>query len=112
MILHGSQVKPALKQAHLLRYDRAYVGLIKELSEFLVNWQSTAYPDNAFFKAPFSNLTKIDVIKLIIDQHQEQLFHITHSCAVQSIGRCNTCNRCRERKWAFDSLALTDPGVL
>jgi 7-cyano-7-deazaguanine synthase in queuosine biosynthesis len=111
-ILSGTQVKPAINQARRWHYTRVYVGLIKELPEFLLGWESTAYPDNDFFKAPFSNLTKIDIVKLTIEQHQEQLFRITHSCAVQDTDRCNTCNRCRERKWAFDSLALTDPGML
>jgi 7-cyano-7-deazaguanine synthase in queuosine biosynthesis len=111
-ILTGSQVAPAVQEAYNLGYDRVYVGIIKELPEFLIGWESSSHPENVFFKTPFKDMTKVDIVKLVKEQQQETLFHITHSCANTVIGRCKECNRCRERKWAFDSLALTDPGVL
>lgn len=92
--------------------SRVYVGTIKELPEFLINWQSSTYPESLFFRTPFKDLNKSDIVKLALKEKQEKLFEITHSCAVLPIGRCGTCNRCRERAWAFNSLDLIDPGVL
>jgi 7-cyano-7-deazaguanine synthase in queuosine biosynthesis len=112
VILDGTQVKPAIDQAYNLGYDRVYVGLIKEMPEFLIGWESSAHPENEFFKTPLKDLTKDNIVRLIKEQQQDTLFYITHSCAVQEVGRCETCNRCRERKWAFNTLASIDPGVL
>ena len=111
-VLPGVDVKNSINEMYSDGFQQVYVGQIKELPEFLVGWESTAHPENRFFKAPFKNLTKAEIVKLVIEQKQETLFYLTHTCATQEVGRCGECNRCRERKWAFDSLALTDPGVL
>lgn len=105
-------VQSAVLKCHADGYNRVYVGTIKELPEFLIGWQSTTYPETRFFHTPFKNIDKSQIVQLIIKEKQEKLFELTHSCANQPIGRCNECNRCRERKWAFDKLDLLDPGVL
>lgn len=111
-ILDGKDIVQAVTQAYQQGLNRVYVGLIKELPEFLVGWKPSARPETKFCKMPFKDLTKVDLVQLVLDKKQENLFLITHSCATESTGRCNVCNRCRERKWAFESLALSDPGVL
>lgn len=111
LILNGT-VPEAVVQCYNMNFNKVYLGSIKELPEFLVGWSSSTYSETKFFKTPFKNLDKRQIVKLVIDQKLQRLFEITHSCATREIGRCNTCNRCRERKWAFEQLDLVDPGVL
>jgi len=57
-------------------------------------------------------LNKSHIIDLVIKFNQQSLFHITHSCSSQELGRCNVCNGCNERQWGFDQLGQTDPGTI
>jgi hypothetical protein len=57
---------------------------------------------------PFINFLKTDIIKIMIDENQEDLIHVTHSCTEQPLGRCNQCWQCTERAWAFSKLKIDD----
>lgn len=108
--LKSKHVKSAINEALTLGFNRIYVGVIKELEQFLIGWESNNYRDTEWVKGPLQHLDKSQVIDLIIKNNLQHLFFITHSCATKSIGRCQTCNRCRERFWGFAQLGLTDPG--
>ena len=94
------------------QFDYLYLGLIEERAEFLVDWEPSAVVDNHFRKSPLQHVNKSHIIDLVVQEKQQNLFFLTHTCAVQDIGRCDACNRCRERAWGFEQLALQDPGVL
>lgn len=94
------------------KFDYLYLGLIEERAEFLIGWTPSNRPDNHFRKSPLLYVNKSHVIDLVVQEQQQNLFFLSHSCATQDIGRCGTCNRCRERAWGFEQLALQDPGVL
>ena len=106
------QVKSGVRDVWKLGFNRAYTGLIEQLPQHMIDWTPIPYQESYRFKAPLCNLNKSHIIDLIIQLNQSALFYITHSCSVQEIGRCNYCNGCNERKWAFDQLSLTDPGTI
>ena len=89
-----------------------YLGLIEQLPQHMVGWQPILYKERPQFKAPMSVLNKSHIIDLVIKLNQQSLFYITHSCSVQELGRCNTCNGCNERQWGFDQLGQTDPSMI
>jgi hypothetical protein len=90
-----------------------YMGYILTLSEHTLHGvPSPYYPkDSDFFKSPLKDFTKAHVVNLIVKLNVEKLFEITHSCVYDIDGRCNECNRCNERAWAFKQLGLVDPGT-
>ena len=60
-------------------------------------------------KQPFDTYTKDTLVAMameegIIDDTKE----VTHSCVVQSRGRCGECFWCEEREWAFQQHGLMD----
>lgn len=64
-----------------------------------------------YLKAPYANLTKDQVLRIGLkfpDIHQ--LIKYTHSCYTTNNKRCNECFNCRERKWAFETVGVTDYG--
>lgn len=119
---HGTHVEPILLKNKDIRlgvleaikmgFSLMFVGVIEEKKEFLVGWAPNNFKDTQWVHGPLKNLDKSQIIDLVIKHNMEHLFLITHSCASQGEGRCNTCNRCRERQWGFESLGLTDPGKL
>lgn len=62
--------------------------------------------DNPKILLPFVNLLKTDILKIMLNQGQDDLIHITHSCTEQPIGKCDKCWQCTERAWAFAQLNL------
>lgn len=112
LLLKSKNIRQAVSEAAGLGFDLVYVGVIKELDEFLVGWESNNFNDTGFCRGPLKHLDKSEIVGLIRKNNLEQLFSITHSCATQSQGRCLVCNRCRERAWGFSQLDLTDPGTL
>lgn len=110
VLLHSTNVKIAIPEALAQGFDCVYLGATKELDEFLVNWEPNNFKNYPQIQGPFSDLDKSQVIDLVIQNGMEHLFTITHTCAEQSVGRCDYCNRCRERAWGFSQLGLTDPG--
>lgn len=94
------------------QFRQVYLGVLEELPTFLDNWEPHNFASNYWAIGPMCNLNKSHTVDLVNQLGLSELYHLTHSCAEQATGRCNVCNRCKERQWAFDSLALTDPGVL
>ena len=111
LTMDGTVIQSVIK-SRSLGFDKAFVGTIKELPEFLQGWESSTYSQNKFYRTPLAKFDKRQIVQAIVDNQLTKLFELTHSCANFEIGRCNKCNRCRERKWAFDQLDLVDPGVL
>ena len=112
ILLINKDIRVAIKEAIGTGFDLVYLGVIKELEEFLVGWKPNNFSDTQWAKGPLKDLDKSQVVDLIVKNNVAHLFSITHSCASLPIGRCNQCNRCRERAWGFKQLGLTDPGTL
>jgi 7-cyano-7-deazaguanine synthase in queuosine biosynthesis len=112
ILVSNEDIRQAINEAIWLGFDLVYLGVTKELEEFLVDWQPNNFQETKRIRGPFKDMDKSQVVKLAIENQAEHLFLITHSCAVQTQGRCNLCNRCRERAWAFTKLGLTDPGTI
>jgi Queuosine biosynthesis protein QueC len=93
--------------------DQIYIGVIKQLPEHDEGPHDFSKFQDNVVKMPLANFNKIQVLELIVKNGLEGLFHITHSCSTQEVGRCwNKCKGCEERSWAFSSLGITDPGVV
>ena len=60
---------------------------------------------------PFLHTYKYHLIDLYYRFDVEELIIPTHSCTTLTEGRCNDCNWCVERAWAFDQLGKTDLGI-
>jgi len=60
---------------------------------------------------PFAHMLKDEIIKIMLDEGQEDLADITHSCTEKKIGRCGRCWQCTERAWAFKQLDKVDTGT-
>jgi 7-cyano-7-deazaguanine synthase in queuosine biosynthesis len=112
VLLRNKDIRPAIRESIGLGFGLMYLGVIKELAEFLIDWEPNNFSDSEWVVGPFKDLDKSQIVQLAIDHDVEHLFLITHSCAEQAFGRCNHCNRCRERSWGFNQLGLTDPGVM
>jgi len=106
------QVKSGVDEAYRLGYERVYVGLIEQLPQHMINWQPIPHQEGQRFRTPLKTLDKSYIVELIKQFNQEALFHITHSCSVLELGRCNRCNGCNERSWGFAQLGIKDPGTL
>jgi hypothetical protein len=106
------QVKSGVQEVLALGFELVYTGLIEQLPQHMVGWQPIPYKEGPRFKAPMCILNKSHIIDLVIKFNQQSLFHITHSCSTQELGRCNICNGCNERKWGFDQLGQVDPGTI
>ena len=90
-----------------------YMGHIKTLPEHALHGVPTPYVpvDYEGFNNPFKDLTKAHVVDLVTKLNIEKIFELTHSCVYDMDDRCNVCNRCNERAWAFEQLGLIDPGT-
>ena len=108
----NQQVKSGVLEAHSLGFNIVFVGVIKQLPEHMIGFETIPYKENFGFRVPFKLLDKSNVIDIIKQFKQDGLFHITHSCDIYEIGRCNKCNGCRERAWGFSQLMTSDPGML
>lgn len=103
------QVTTGIMQAFELGCDVLFLGVIQQLPEHLVGWQKVNVVHANVIQYPFAHIQKSHVISIVDQMRQDALFHITHSCDSE-IGRCRTCNGCRERSWGFSALGLIDPG--
>lgn len=90
---------------------RVYVGVIQRLPIHMEGWDTIPVKESEHFKAPFLHLNKSHVIDIVFQLKLEKLFEITHSCVIEK-GRCNGCNGCKERAWAFTQLIKEDPGIV
>jgi 7-cyano-7-deazaguanine synthase in queuosine biosynthesis len=62
-------------------------------------------------RQPFLTYDKSYVISLYFEHGVEDMLGLTHSCCVETYGRCNHCFFCKEREWAFSKLGMPDPGT-
>ncbi len=106
------QVKSGVMEVFQKGFDLVYVGVIEQLPIHMVGWQPIPAAETEKFKTPLVKLNKSHIIDLVKKLKQESLFAITHSCSSLELGRCNSCNGCNERSWAFKQLNLEDPGKL
>jgi hypothetical protein len=104
------QVSSGMKDAYDAGCDKIYAGLIEQLPQHMIGWTPIPYKETDKFKVPFCHLNKSHIIDLVVKFKQECLFHITHSCVHDKVGRCGNCNGCNEKSWGFEQLGLTDPG--
>lgn len=112
ILLRSKDIRLAIREAIGQGFSLMYLGVIRELDDFLIGWEPNNFSDSEWVVGPLKDLDKSQIVQLAIINKVEHLFSITHSCAEQPIGRCNQCNRCRERAWGFSQLGLTDPGVM
>lgn len=61
---------------------------------------------------PFALIDKRHTLGLYEVFQAWPLIELTHSCTVQTVGRCGECYNCKERKWALAELQTEDPGTL
>jgi 7-cyano-7-deazaguanine synthase in queuosine biosynthesis len=108
----NQQVKSGVLEAYSLGFNIVFVGVITQLPEHMIGFEIIPYLESFSFRVPFKLLDKSNVIDIIRQFKQEGMFHITHSCDIYEIGRCNKCNGCRERAWGFSKLVAFDPGRL
>lgn len=111
------QVRSGALSAYLKGCQKIYVGVIKQLEEHIVgevlfDIESAERDYPGVLNVPFKNTTKDEIIQLIVDNNQQPLFYITHSCSILEVGRCNSCNGCNERSWGFNQLGILDPGTI
>lgn len=112
ILLNNRDIRLAIDEAIKSGFRTVYVGVIKELEEFLVGWEPNNFKNSKWVRGPFREFDKRQIVDLVVKNNVEELFCITHSCATQGQGRCLVCNRCREREWGFSQLGLTDPGIM
>lgn len=106
------QVRSGVMDVWRLKFNRCYVGVIEQQPEHMIGWINPAVKENHRLKFPLAALNKTHIIDLVVQLNQSPLFNITHTCNVHEIGRCGDCNGCRERRWGFEQLGLTDPGMI
>ena len=84
-------------------------GHIKVLPEHSINvTYNQNWKDGQFVKYPLKDLNKSHIIDIIYQEQIEQLFALTKSCVYNNTQPCSKCNRCLERKWAFNSLGKSE----
>lgn len=105
------QVSAGMKLLDTYPVNIVYIGLIETLPIHSIGVAKPFTPvDNNKFVYPFKNLNKSHIVDLVNQLDLHELFKITHSCVYKNY-RCNHCNRCNERHWAFTKLNLVDPGT-
>ncbi len=112
VLLKNQDIRKAIKEAIGFGFNLMYVGVIKELDEFLTGWTPNNFKETEWVKGPLQDLDKGQIVQRIVDEKIEDLFLITRSCVEPGPARCKECNRCRERQWGFAQVGLTDPGIL
>ncbi len=108
-----SQVAEGIVEVLKEPVNIVYVGIITTLPKHALHGVSPPYDpvDTESVKYPLKKLTKLHVVDAIRKLNLDKLFELTHSCVYDIVGRCNECNRCNERAWAFEQLGLVDPGT-
>jgi 7-cyano-7-deazaguanine synthase in queuosine biosynthesis len=61
---------------------------------------------------PFMMLYKTHIVDLALQENQENLLMLTHTCTEQVTGSCMKCFQCNERAWAFEKLNVLDPALI
>ena len=65
-------------------------------------------PGILFF--PFNHTKKSHIIDIMFQLGIEGIANLSHSCTETITGRCSKCYHCRERAWAFNTMAKIDTG--
>lgn len=82
---------------------------VKDFGEIQLGF---VYSNTMYYKYPFINLLKSQMIDLYNHLGVDFLIPYTHSCSQQPVGKCNMCWSCTERSWGFKMLGLTDPETI
>lgn len=108
----NSEIQVSAGMREMVKYNTNinYIGIIETLPIHAMNAVPYVPRDTEQFVYPFKNLNKSHIVDCIYKLGLEKLFEITHSCVYKNY-RCNHCNRCNERHWAFTKLGLVDPGI-
>jgi hypothetical protein len=118
---HSQQTRSGHREILSTRPDIDYIyygsqkvalGLVLENTYILPERPNKAYYAESKSVCPFFDLTKEHTIDMYYKLGIEELLEYSHSCTFTPDGRCNQCYNCVERKWAFDRLGHTDPGIL
>lgn len=57
---------------------------------------------------PFIEIDKVGILQTYIEENILDLIPLTYSCGRSNIEPCNGCYFCLERKWAMDTLNITE----
>lgn len=105
--LSGVQkVDSAISEIFRLGSDFIYLGLISERDEHRINWPKYKFNETVRKKYPLAKLEKSHVIDLYIQYDALDLLKMTHSCVVNEINACGSCNGCNERNWGLKEMGL------
>lgn len=112
-------ITPAIqRQLHAHQFDYIYTGINSNppSDKFYSQWgvfpnRPTASPHSSLI-LPFLSLYKSHIIELAYLLDIQDLISLTHSCTEKTVGRCQVCFACDERKWGFQENNKTDPGQL
>lgn len=61
---------------------------------------------------PFIALHKSHIVDLALQENQQDLLKLTHTCTEQVTGSCMKCFQCNERAWAFEKLNAQDLALI
>jgi hypothetical protein len=108
-----AQVAEGISKLLKERLSLVYVGIITTLPEHALHGVGSPYfpVDYELVNYPLKQLTKDQVVDMIMKLGIDKLFELTHSCVYDIDIPCGMCNRCNERAWAFSQLGLVDPGI-
>lgn len=109
----NAQVAEGISKLLKERLSLVYVGIITTLPEHALHGVGSPYfpVDYELVNYPLKQLTKDQVVDMIMKLGIDKLFELTHSCVYDIDIPCGMCNRCNERAWAFRQLGLVDPGI-
>ena len=57
---------------------------------------------------PFMMLYKTHIVDILLQENQQELLRLTHTCTEQTQGRCGICFQCGERAWALEQFGVQD----
>lgn len=57
---------------------------------------------------PFMMLYKTHIVDILLQENQQELLRLTHTCTEQTQGRCGICFQCGERAWALEQFDVQD----
>ncbi len=75
------------------------------------NWVFPVRPTkntNPRLVMPFMMLYKTPIVDILLQENQQELLTLTHTCTEQPVGKCGICFQCGERAWALEQLGIQD----
>jgi hypothetical protein len=100
------QVESGITEILHKKIDYIYVGIIEARPEHSVGWFRFPFTETFHRRYPLLNLQKSHVIDLYRKFDVMDLLSVTHSCAVNELVPCGTCNGCNEKNWGLSELGL------